>query len=109
MSISYTERKINLILGILVILSFFLGIGLILLNFGQKQAQNITFVARDITVPQKVVEEELEVFASKDGTKYYYAGCAGLKRIKKENVITFASKELAEKAGYSLAANCKQK
>lgn len=45
--------------------------------------------------------------ASKSGTKYHLPWCSGAKRIKEENKIYFATKEDAEKAGYSPAANCK--
>lgn len=45
--------------------------------------------------------------ASKSGTKYHLPWCGGAKRIKEENKIWFATKEDAEKAGYTPAANCK--
>ncbi|MBI2108586.1 MAG: hypothetical protein HYT93_00190 [Parcubacteria group bacterium] len=45
--------------------------------------------------------------ASKNGTKYHHPWCAGAQRISEENKIWFASKEDAEKAGYTPAANCK--
>lgn len=47
------------------------------------------------------------VMASKNGTKYYLPWCAGVSRINKANLVTFVSKEEAEKAGYSPAGNCK--
>lgn len=46
------------------------------------------------------------VIASKTGEKYYLASCGAAKRIKPENVISFESREEAEKAGYSPALNC---
>lgn len=45
--------------------------------------------------------------ASKSGTKYHYPWCPGALNIKEENKIWFSTKEEAEKAGYSPAANCK--
>lgn len=45
--------------------------------------------------------------ASKTGSKYYLPNCAGAKRIKEENKVWFATKELAAAAGYQPAANCK--
>ncbi len=45
--------------------------------------------------------------ASKSGTKYHYPWCPGALNIKEENKIWFSSKEEAESAGYSPAANCK--
>lgn len=40
---------------------------------------------------------------SKNGTKYYTPGCAGLKRIKPENLIWFSSEEDAKLQGYTQA------
>lgn len=45
--------------------------------------------------------------ASKSGTKYHLPWCGSAKQIKEENKIWFATKEEAEKAGYSPASNCK--
>jgi hypothetical protein len=50
---------------------------------------------------------EGSVVASSKGSKYHYPHCSGAKQIKEENKIVFNSKELAEAAGYTLAANCK--
>lgn len=51
--------------------------------------------------------EELQYVASKSGTKYHLLWCPGAKSIKEENKIFFGSKEEAERAGYTPAANCK--
>jgi hypothetical protein len=48
-----------------------------------------------------------EVIGSKTGQKYYFPWCAGVKRIKPENQVTFASADLAKAAGYAPAGNCK--
>jgi len=45
--------------------------------------------------------------ASKSGTKYHLPWCGSAKQIKEENKVWFATKEEAEKAGYSPASNCK--
>jgi hypothetical protein len=45
-------------------------------------------------------------FASKRGHKYYSIGCSAGKTIKQSNRIYFATKEAAEKAGYSLSSAC---
>jgi hypothetical protein len=44
---------------------------------------------------------------SKNGTKYHLTTCPGAKQIKEENKVYFASKEEAQKAGYTPASNCK--
>ncbi len=43
---------------------------------------------------------------SRNGTKYHLPWCSGAKRIKDENKIWFETKEEAERAGYTPAANC---
>ncbi|MCF7815678.1 MAG: hypothetical protein K9M10_01390 [Candidatus Pacebacteria bacterium] len=45
--------------------------------------------------------------ASKSGTKYHLPWCGSAKQIKEENKVWFATKEEAEKAGYTPASNCK--
>lgn len=44
---------------------------------------------------------------SKVGNKYHYPWCSGALRIADQNRRYFSSKEEAEKAGYTPAANCK--
>jgi len=44
---------------------------------------------------------------SKNGTKYHLPWCPGAKQMKEENKIWFQTKEKAEAAGYTPAANCK--
>ncbi|MEK7514646.1 MAG: hypothetical protein AAB587_02380 [Patescibacteria group bacterium] len=50
-----------------------------------------------------------EVVASKKGSKYHHSWCSGANTIVKENKITFDTKEEAQKAGYTKAANCPEK
>ncbi|HXK31753.1 MAG TPA: hypothetical protein VJZ94_03470, partial [Candidatus Paceibacterota bacterium] len=45
--------------------------------------------------------------ASKHGEAYYLPWCGGVKLIREENKIWFATKEEAEARGYRPAANCK--
>ncbi len=45
--------------------------------------------------------------ASKTGHVYYLSSCGGVKRIKEENKVWFASKGDAELKGYKPAATCK--
>ena len=51
--------------------------------------------------------EKSTIFGSKSGTKYYYSWCKSGNRVKLENRIYFESKERAEAAGRTIAANCK--
>lgn len=50
--------------------------------------------------------KEGKYVASKSGTKYYLPSCSGVKRIKEENKIWFASVEDAQAAGLTPATNC---
>jgi len=54
---------------------------------------------------QSVVVEEGMFAGSKNGTKYYTPGCAGLDRIKPENIIWFKDAQDATLQGYT-PANC---
>lgn len=48
-----------------------------------------------------------QLVGSKNGTKYHALRCPGASQIKEENKVFFASKEEAQKAGYTPASNCK--
>lgn len=48
-----------------------------------------------------------QIVASKNGTKYYLPGCTGADKISDANKVWFTSAVLAERAGYTLSANCK--
>lgn len=50
---------------------------------------------------------EASVTASSQGTRYYFSHCAN--NISEKNKISFATPALAEKAGYTLALNCRPK
>ncbi len=60
-----------------------------------------------ISSPVISYDSEKMYVASKTGTKYHLPWCGSAKQIKEENKIWFASKEDAEKAGYTPASNCK--
>ncbi len=49
---------------------------------------------------------EKNYVASKKGAKYHHLWCPGAGQIKEENKIYFATKEEAERFGYTPAANC---
>lgn len=60
----------------------------------------------DVKTSSKSNGPTLSVVASKSGTKYHLPSCAGAKKIKPENLVTFANEDEAKKAGYTPAANC---
>lgn len=53
-----------------------------------------------------IIEEKGEFVASQNGARYHYPWCPGAQQIKEENKVWFATREDAEQAGYTPAANC---
>ena len=72
----------------------------------QSQIKNTQTNVQEQTVIPSVNIQGAYV-ASKSGTKYHLPWCGSAKQIKEENKIWFATKEEAEKAGYTPSANCK--
>jgi hypothetical protein len=70
-------------------------------------AVSISEETNDADTPPQTTDTGKGYVASKNGTKYHLPWCSGAKRIKEENKVFFATKEEAEKAGYTPAANCK--
>lgn len=64
-----------------------------------------TIMAQNETEPSVEVPE-ITVIASKNGTKYHLPSCPGAKQIAEQNKIEFSSRQAAEAAGYTPAANC---
>lgn len=75
-----------------------------------RQENNISIEATPYASTATAVEfpeQEGQVVASKSGTKYYFTHCSGAARISDANKVWFTSATTAEKAGYTLAVNCK--
>lgn len=58
------------------------------------------------TVNDSLFANSGQYVASQKGKKYHWPWCPGGKSIKEENKIWFNSREDAERAGYTPAANC---
>lgn len=82
-----------------------------------KMIEPITLTSSSSTTNTKIVNQpniqtstntdtDNQFVASKNGKRYYLKSCSGAKRIKPENIVSFESRELAEAAGYTKAANC---
>lgn len=69
---------------------------------GVNQAQVVNH-----TAPSGTSIQGGEFVASKTGTKYHFPWCPGAQSMRDENKIWFATKEEAERAGYTPASNCK--
>jgi hypothetical protein len=59
------------------------------------------------SIQQQAMSAAGRYVGSRNGTKYHLPWCSGAARIKEENKVWFSSKEEAEAAGYTPAANCK--
>lgn len=116
MSIPEGDKKINIpvLIAICVTLGFFLVFGGLKLHAYAAKKEGV----RVIGVPESVVSqptrqvqasqtEESSIVASKSGKKYHFSYCPGAKQITEKNRIFFASVSAAERAGYTLAGNCK--
>lgn len=51
--------------------------------------------------------DSAQLVGSKNGTKYYYPWCSGVKNINPENLIHFSSKSEAQARGYTPSSTCK--
>ena len=60
-----------------------------------------------IDYTEKVQDLQASVVASVNSDKYHYERCSGAKRISEKNKIYFENSAEAEKAGFTLANNCK--
>lgn len=74
-----------------------------------EQSKNIGSPAPTSSVPPAIAStaQSGQYVASKTGAKYHLPWCSGAQRITEANKIWFQTKEEAEKAGYTPAANCK--
>jgi hypothetical protein len=78
------------------------------IEFPKGQEASAFLGAFATTTPKAPVAKTSGTYlASKNGTKYYLPTCASSNRISIANRIWFDTKEEAESAGYSPAANCK--
>ncbi|MBI3572075.1 hypothetical protein HY091_00880 [Candidatus Kaiserbacteria bacterium] len=59
-----------------------------------------------VVLPAAPAAGRSDIVGSKNGTKYYYASCAGATRISAANKVFFASAGEAEALGYQLAEGC---
>jgi hypothetical protein len=123
MSIEHYVEKIKpfyLLFVILLVAITFFGLGRLSILNSQKTPLKIEYTTESqsatalsalnnkvATSPVINQQNDGEVIASKNGTKYYFPWCGTVKRIKPENQVKFSSTDLARAAGYLPADNCK--
>ena len=92
------------------------GIGLLRLWFVFQEHAVVDVTATSPSLKEDFLYEEYVkangfaglVAASRNGKRYYYPWCTGIKQIKKENAIWFATEKSAEDAGYTIAPGCEK-
>lgn len=114
----------DVFLGLIIILVAFgsFGLGRLSKIEGSKtpvRFENLEYVSNTGTTTQKPPQNTqgasvigattagTDLVGSKNGTKYYYPWCSGVKNISPANLIHFASKSEAETRGYTPSATCK--
>ena len=99
-----------LILSIFLIALASFGLGRLSVIYGSREALKIEYAegqgAAAVSAIAETAAAERNYVASINGTKYYLPNCSGVGRINDENKIWFTTKEEAEIAGYTPAANC---
>lgn len=74
----------------------------------QPSSSGLYETSREFKVENRqLASSTIKYVASKNSDKYHLPWCSGAQRIAEENLIYFTSKEEAEIAGYTPAANCK--
>ena len=88
------------VMVLISLISFFLG-RLSVLDSGGREVE---IHYPDIVEALTEDDGELVVFASKNGSKYYFDWCSS--QVKDSNKVYFNSEEKAQSSGYSLASGC---
>jgi hypothetical protein len=100
------KKKNLLFIVALVILtsliSFFLG----RLSVLEIDSGGVEIYYPDIVAELAGDDSQQKVYASKNGSKYYFDWCSS--QVKDSNKVYFNSTELAQGAGYTLASGCRE-
>lgn len=104
MSVTHFFRKIKRIYWIIILITIGITVGHLSYIYDKfNYSEDIIFLDNYNGIE---IKEDFEVYASKTGTKYYYAWCGGLNRIKIGNRVSFSNKNDAEATGLEKAKNC---
>ncbi len=100
-----SEKKKNFLFMVAVIIltsliSFFLG----RLSILETESGEVEIYYPDVVAELSKEEGDFRVFASKNGSRYYFEWCSS--QVKESNKVYFDSEDLAEGAGYTLASGC---
>ena len=102
-NIKYFKEYLNLaLLGGVVVLSFILGCLSVILNI-----ENYPVVIRSAFKSELVSKnDDKNIVASRNGSKYYYSWCSGVSRLSEKNKVFFNTAKEAIDSGYEKAKNC---
>ena len=112
------EDHPDVFIGIVITLVAFGSFGMGRLSVSEVRYEPVSVRAVSASVAEAVLSDARadgspapaaggEVVGSRNGSKYHFPWCGSARRIKKENLVTFASVREARDAGYTPAANCK--
>ncbi len=102
---NFSQKKKNFLFIVAVIIltsliSFFLG----RLSVLERESGGVEIYYPDIVKELSGGETQQKVFASRNGSKYYFEWCSS--QVKESNKIYFDSEDKAKSAGYDLASGC---
>lgn len=104
MSLTYISEKIKgKKLVFLIVLIVFFAADMYFLYEKVNNSEGVTYLDG---YDSGIVNMKYPVYASKNGSSYYYSWCGGLNRIKESNRVTFFDKNDAIMRGYKKAKNC---
>jgi hypothetical protein len=105
MNLSRKKKNFLFIVAVVILtslISFFLG----RLSILESESGGVEIYYPDIVEALTQNEGQMKVYASRNGSRYYFEWCSS--QIKESNKIFFDSESAAEKAGYTLASGCQK-
>lgn len=107
LKMSQVELWVTLLVAILIIEVFVSG--LLLDQRFNSVNESIAFKQNQLTavIDEISPESDQKIVASKNGKRYYFPHCSGVKRIKEANKIYFISENEAKDRGLTLASGCR--
>ena len=92
---------------VIVVLVGFSAFGLGRLSMSESAAPVVSVSQVSSAAAIQPIQIGGHVVASRSGSAYHYPWCGGASSIKESNKVWFKSEEVARKAGYKPAKNCK--
>ena len=103
MNLSRKKKNFLFIVAVVILtslISFFLG----RLSILESESGGVEIYYPDIVEALTQGEGQQKVYASRNGSRYYFEWCSS--QIKESNKIFFETEDKAQGAGYALASGC---